>query len=63
MALAAIRSKVMVMWSIIHLFSVATIVLWGGGLVFIIALKAPGRNCTNKNELLHKIGVLQRFAM
>ena len=29
----------------------------------IIALKASGRDCTNKNELLHKIGVLQRFAM
>ena len=62
MALAAIRFKVMVMRSIIHLFSVATIVLWGG-FVFIIALKASGRDCTNKNELLHKIGVLQRFAM
>ena len=29
----------------------------------IIALKASGRDCTNKNELLHKIGVLQRYAM
>ena len=29
----------------------------------IIALKAPGRDCTNNNELLHKIGVLQRYAM
>ena len=24
----------------------------------IIALKASGRDCTNNNELLHKIGVL-----
>ena len=30
---------------------------------FIIALKASGRDCTNNNELLHKIGVLQRYAM
>ena len=29
----------------------------------IIALKASGRDCTNNNELLHKIGVLQRFGM
>ena len=29
----------------------------------IIALKASGRDCTNNNELLHKIGVLQRYAM
>ena len=29
----------------------------------IIALKASGRDCTNKNELLHKKGVLQRYAM
>ena len=29
----------------------------------IIALKASGRDCTNNNELLHKIGVLQRHAM
>ena len=29
----------------------------------IIALKALGRDCTNNNELLHKIGVLQRYAM
>ena len=29
----------------------------------IIALKASGRDCTNNNELLHKIGVSQRFAM
>ena len=29
----------------------------------IIALKASGRDCTNKNELLHKIEVLQRYAM
>ena len=29
----------------------------------IIALKASGRDCTNNNELLHKIGVLQRNAM
>ena len=29
----------------------------------IIALKASGRECTNNNELLHKIGVLQRYAM
>ena len=29
----------------------------------IIALKASGRDCTNNNELLHKIGVLQRCAM
>ena len=28
----------------------------------IIALKAPGCDCTNNNELLHKIGVLQPFA-
>ena len=28
-----------------------------------IALKASGRDCTNNNELLHKIGVLQRFTM
>ena len=28
----------------------------------IIALKAPGRDCTNNNELLLKIGVLQRCA-
>ena len=27
----------------------------------IIALKASGRDCTNNNELLHKIGVLQRL--
>ena len=32
-------------------------------LVAIIALKASGRDCTNNNELLHKIGVLQRYAM
>ena len=31
--------------------------------VSIIALKASGRDCTNNNELLHKIGVLQRYAM
>ena len=30
---------------------------------YIIALKASGRDCTNNNELLHKIGVLQRYAM
>ena len=29
----------------------------------IIALKASGRDCTNKNELLCKLGVLQRYAM
>ena len=29
----------------------------------IIAVKASGRDCTNKNELLHKIGVLQRYTM
>ena len=29
----------------------------------IIALKASGRDCTNNNELLHKIGVLHRYAM
>ena len=29
----------------------------------IIALKASGRDCTTNNELLHKIGVLQRYAM
>ena len=29
----------------------------------IIALKASGRDCTNKNELLHKIGVLHRYDM
>ena len=29
----------------------------------IIALKTSGRDCTNNNELLHKIGVLQRYAM
>ena len=29
----------------------------------IIALKASGRDCTNNNELLHKIGVSQRYAM
>ena len=29
----------------------------------IIALKASGRDCTNNNELFHKIGVLQRYAM
>ena len=29
----------------------------------IIALKASGRDCTNNNELLHKIGVLQRYDM
>ena len=29
----------------------------------IIALKASGRDCTNNNELLHEIGVLQRYAM
>ena len=29
----------------------------------IIALKASGRDCTNNNELLNKIGVLQRYAM
>ena len=29
----------------------------------IIASKASGRDCTNNNELLHKIGVLQRYAM
>ena len=36
------------------------------GLIFtsyIIALKASGLDCTNNNELLHKIGVLQRYAM
>ena len=31
--------------------------------VTIIALKASGRDCTNNNELLHKIGVLQRYVM
>ena len=31
--------------------------------VGIIALKASGRDCTNNNELLHKIGVLQHYAM
>ena len=30
---------------------------------FIIALKASGHDCTNNNERLHKIGVLQRYAM
>ena len=29
----------------------------------IIALKASGSDCINNNELLHKIGVLQRYAM
>ena len=29
----------------------------------IIALKASGRDCTNNNELLHEIGVLQRYAI
>ena len=29
----------------------------------IIALKASGRDCTNNNELLHKIGLLQRLVM
>ena len=29
-------------------------------LITIIVLKASGRDCTNNNELLHKIGVLQR---
>ena len=29
----------------------------------IIALKASGRDCTDNNELLHKIGVLHRYAM
>ena len=29
----------------------------------MIALKAPGRDCTNNSELLHKIGVLRRYAM
>ena len=29
----------------------------------IIALKASGRDCTNNNELLHKIGVSQRYDM
>ena len=29
----------------------------------IIALKASGRDCTNNIELLHKIGVLQRYGM
>ena len=29
----------------------------------IIALKASGRDCTNNNELLHKIGVLHRYVM
>ena len=33
------------------------------GCFCIIALKASGRDYTNNNELLHKIGVLQRFAM
>ena len=32
-------------------------------MTYIIALKASGRDCTNNNELLHKIGVLQRYAM
>ena len=31
--------------------------------MYIIASKASGRDCTNNNELLHKIGVLQRYAM
>ena len=31
--------------------------------VCVIALKAPGRDCTNNNELLHKIRVLQRYVM
>ena len=31
--------------------------------IIIIALNASGRDCTNNNELLHKIGVLQRYAM
>ena len=29
----------------------------------IIALKASGHDCTNKNELVHKIGVLQCYAI
>ena len=29
----------------------------------IIAFKASGRDCDNNNELLHKIGVLQRYAI
>ena len=29
----------------------------------IIALKVSGRDCTNNNELLHIIGVLQHYAM
>ena len=29
----------------------------------IIASKASGRDCTNNNELLHKIGASQRYAM
>ena len=29
----------------------------------IIALKASGRDCTNNNELLHKVRELQRYAM
>ena len=32
-------------------------------LLSIIAFKASGRDCTNNNELLHKIGVLQCYAM
>ena len=29
----------------------------------IITFKASGRDCTNKNELLHEIWVLQRYDM
>ena len=39
-------------------FSLHTVLLGS-----IIALKASGRDCTNNNELHHKIGVLQRYAM
>ena len=36
---------------------------YGDMVYYIIASKASGRDCTNNNELLHKIGVLQRYAI
>ena len=49
--------------SLHFLFTMILIYLSIDSTTGIIALKASGRDCTNNNELLHKIGVLQRYAM
>ena len=49
--------------SLYFLFTMILIYLSIDSTTGIIALKASGRDYINNNELLHKIGVLQRYAM